>query len=76
MLTPGEGRSRSFKRTRRVSSNTSSQTVSLILRKPDGSFTGNLAEIDKMLRKAWLLFFSKHNSENNEPDAKEFVEVH
>ena len=45
-----------------------------VLRRPDGSFTGNLNEIDEMLREAWLPIFAKHTEANPEPDAKAFID--
>ena len=70
-------RKQSFKRTRHVffeHIKPDREPHLSVLRKPDGSFTGNLVEIDQMLREAWLPIFAKHNDDNPEPDAKEFIQ--
>ena len=44
-----------------------------VLKRPDGSYTGNLVEIDSMLREAWMAIFAKHSTGNPEPNARDFI---
>ena len=46
-----------------------------ILKKPDGSITGDIQEMDQILRSSWLPIFAKHTEKNTpEPDVGAFME--
>lgn len=43
-----------------------------VLKRPDGTFTGNIGEMDQLLRDAWGKVFCKHSADNPEPETDTF----
>ena len=44
-----------------------SQAPVAIVKTPDGRITGQISEVDSVLRKSWLPIFAKHSEESNPP---------
>ena len=52
------------------------QTPLTVIRREDGTLTGNVKEMDKLVRDAWMPIFAKHNEDKPPPSVDKFMQAY